>query len=103
MDNMFVVLIFVLIGGFVLYAIQSSLVKSPGNSLNQKFVSLGTLQGKTFMEISAVVGLPQSVSSSIGVDKQPIIIRQWMATGYHIVLLFDSNDICLGVNHETKV
>lgn len=75
------------------------IVKAPGNVLQQKFIKLGTLQGKTLNEIQSACGAPSSVS--YGADG--VKIYQWMATGYHIVLLFDENDICLGVNSETKV
>lgn len=42
---------------------------------------------------------PSSVSARNGGGS----IVQWMATGYHVVLLFDENNICLGVSSETKV
>ena len=86
------------IGGLILYAIQSALVKALGKTLNQKFVSLGTLKGKTYDEIVAVCGAPSSNSAISGGT-----VKQWMATGYHIALLFDENNICLGVSHETSV
>ena len=35
----------------------------------RKFINLGTLQGKTYNEIVAVVGSPNSVSSSAGRGK----------------------------------
>lgn len=82
-----------------MYAIIHAIVRAGGNLLQRKFINLGTLQGKTYNEIVAVVGSPNSVSSSADGGK----ICQWLQTGYHISLLFDNNDICLGVNHETKV
>ena len=87
------------IGGLIWYVISMAAVKAPGNALQSKFVKLGTLKGKKLDEIIAVCGYPSSVSSSNGGVK----IYQWMATGYHVVLLFDENDICLGVSSETKV
>ena len=74
------------------------MVKAPGKVLNQKFVSLGTLKGKTYDEIVAVCGVPSSNSAIDGGT-----VKQWMATGYHIALLFDENNVCLGVSHETSV
>ena len=91
------------IGGLILYALISAGTTAPGRSLNNKFISLGTLQGKTLKEITDVCGNPNSYSSTIDADGNPIKIIQWMATGYHIVLLFDTNDICLGVSSETSV
>lgn len=91
------------IGGLILYALTNAGVRAPGHSLNKKFVSLGNLKGKSLKEITDVCGNPSSYSTSIGADGNPIKIIQWMATGYHIVLLFDSNDICLGISSETSV
>ena len=88
-----------IIGGLFWYVITKVAVKAPGNALQSKFVKLGTLKGKKLDEIIAVCGNPSSVSSS----NDGVKIYQWMATGYHIVLLFDENDICLGVSSETKV
>lgn len=88
-----------LVGGLILYLIIRALVRAPGASLNSKFVKLGTLKGKTLQEITSVCGKPNSVSTTA----EGIKVRQWIATGYHIALLFDENDICLGVSSETKV
>jgi len=87
------------IGGLIIYVIIKAVVRAPGASLRTKFQMLGVLKGKTLSEIVAKVGQPNSVS----VGAEGVRIRQWMATGYHIVLLFDENDICLGVSSETNV
>lgn len=87
------------VGGIIWYMITTAAVKAPGNVLQQKFTRLGTLKGKTLSEIQSACGAPSSISSGSNGTK----IYQWMATGYHIVLLFDENDICLGVSSETKV
>ena len=87
------------IGGLFWFFISSAMVKAPGNALQQKFIRLGTLKGKTLGEIQSACGAPSSVTSG----KDGVKVYQWMATGYHIVLLFDENDICLGVSSETKV
>jgi hypothetical protein len=83
------------IGGIVLYFIISAVVKAPGYSLQQKFVGLGSLTGKTKAEIIRVVGPPSSFSSLSGGKT----ILQWMATGYHISLIFNG-ELCEGVSHE---
>ena len=67
--------------------------------MQAKFVELGNLQGKSFKEITDKVGMPSSVSS-VG---DGTTLKQWMATGYHVALLFDENDICLGISSETSV
>lgn len=86
------------IGGIILFLILGAAVRIPGNTLRQKFVALGTLKGKTFTEIKNACGAPSSVSSMANGKT----LRQWMATGYHIALIFDENDVCQGVSHEAK-
>lgn len=77
--------IFILIfGGLVLYAINT-LVKAPGVILQNKFVGLGILKGKTKDEIISIVGPPNSISAATNGKT----LCQWQATGYHIALLFD--------------
>ena len=88
-----------IIGGLIWFLITKAAVKAPGIALQQKFIKLGILKGKTLAEIQNACGAPNSIS--MGVDG--VKIYQWIATGYHIVLLFDENDICLGVSSETKV
>lgn len=92
------------IGGIILYLIIGALVRAPGSALQSKFIMLtaktnGEIKGKTYDEIVATCGRPTSVSP-IGDGGK---VCQWMATGYHIALLFDANNVCLGVSHEAKV
>ena len=87
-----------LIGGLVLFFIMQAGVKSPGRALQSKFVSLGSLKGRSKTEIVAVVGLPNSIS---GLPNGKTLC-QWMATGYHIALRFDG-EICEGITHEVAV
>lgn len=82
--------------GLIGYAIMSTAVRMPGQNLNQKFVSLGNLKGKTLDQIVAVAGKPTAVSSLANGN----ILYQWQATGYHIAILFDSNNICIGITSE---
>ena len=90
-------MIWVVLGGVLLAVVISALVKAPGQSLNSRFVALGELKGKTKDQIVAVVGPPNSVS----VAGEGKTVCQWMATGYHIALLFDG-DTCEGVTHEFR-
>lgn len=85
--------------GLIGYAIMAAVVKAPGVDLQQKFSSLGVVKGKTYAEIVNVVGTP-SAQSAMG---NGIRLYQWQATGYHIALLFDSDDICLGISSEISV
>ena len=88
-----------IVGGLIWYLVTQVIVEAPGAVLQQKFIKLGTLKGKSFNEIQNACGAPNATS----VGANGVKIYQWMATGYHIVLLFDENDICLGVSSETAV
>lgn len=83
----------------VLAAIIKAFTTTPSQSLNQKFVSLGTLTGKTYAQIANVVGEAHS-RHNIG---NGTILCQWIQPAYHISLLFDTNMVCLGVESETKI
>jgi hypothetical protein len=76
----------------VIWAVSSALSSS---RTQNKFASMGVLQGKTKDEIIQEVGLPSSFSS-IGEGKE---LLQWQQPGYHIALLF-TNGVCDGVSHE---
>ena len=95
----FLIIVGPIIGGLIWYLLTQEAVKAPGKSLNQKFASLGTLQGKTFKEIEEVVGAPSAISAMGNGN----VLRQWQATSYHIALLFDENDVCLGITSEISV
>ena len=86
------------IAAIILGAIIKAFGTTPSQELNNKFVQLGTLTGKTYSEIVSVVGEPNS-KDCIG----DTILCQWIQSAYHIGLLFDSDMICLGVNNETKI
>jgi hypothetical protein len=76
-------------------AIQVASVTNPGKELHAKFVSLGTLSGRTKDEVVAVVGAPSSISA-IG-EGQTLL--QWQATGCHMALRF-TGEICDGITHQ---
>jgi len=82
--------------GLLIYGLMQALVTIPGRTLQENFRSLGTLTGKRKAEIIAKAGNPSSVSEL----PDGKILLQWMATGYHIALVFNG-DICEGVSHES--
>lgn len=88
-------MIWIFVGGAVLFALISMSATSPGRSLQRKFVALGTLSGKSRRQIEAAVGAPTSIS---GMPNG--VLLQWMASGYHIALIFNNEGICQGVSHE---
>ncbi len=90
--------------GLIGYLIMSAFVKAPGKLLQQKFALLtkdtnGNIAGKTLDEIVKACGNPSSVAPM----GNGTTLHQWMSTGYHLALLFDENDICLGISSETSV
>ncbi len=88
----------ILLGVFIGYWIIYGYPKSQANALRQKFVNLGTLQGKTRAQIEAVAGKPSSWASLIG-NKSTYT---WSTSRYHITLRFNG-DICEGVTSEISV
>ena len=87
-----------ILGGILLYYFTHAAVRAPGVALSKKFVALGNLKGKTYSEIVSACGAPNSTSAAANGK-----LCQWMATGYHIALLFDENDICQGITHNSAV
>lgn len=82
----------------VLGAFIKAFSTSPSQELNNKFVELGVLRGKTYTEISSVVG--EASSKDILGDT---VLCQWIQPAYHISLIFDRSMVCLGVQSETKI
>lgn len=68
----------------------------PGRDLAVKFQSLGDMTGKTFDQIVSVVGLP---NARAGMAHNQMLY-QWLATGYHIAILFDANHRVLKITSE---
>jgi len=85
----------IVVGGLMLVIVYGAAQK-PGAALQRRFVTLGTLAGKTYDEITEACGPPQT--RTVGADGATVM--QWQATGYHIVLLFDPYGVCTGISHE---
>jgi hypothetical protein len=72
-------------------------------TLQNKFVQMGTLAGRTQQEIINVVGPPNTTSS----PGPGLILLQWIRVGsfvggFHIALIFDENGVCGGVTHQSQ-
>ena len=79
----------------------NGLKESGGRLLQKDFVSLGTLKGKTLNEIMAKVGAANEIQPcTITETGRPGTLRTWSKLPYTITLLFDENELCLGVKHE---
>ena len=85
--------IIMLFGSLILYAFIRAAVRAPGQALGKKFQSLGQMEGKSLDEICAVVGQPTSMSA-VGNGKT---LYQWMESGFHIAILFDTNKTFAGI------
>lgn len=90
--------------GIIFYYITRYSAKLPGTVLASKFANLqnshnGQILGIPYSEIEENCGKPSSIAP-LG---DGTVLKQWIATSYHLALLFDENDICLGVKSETKV
>lgn len=80
----------------------AGLVEAKKTLLKQGFAQLGNLRGRTLNDIVAVVG-PYKVFQPCTItdmDNAPGFFYTWQERGYMIVLLFDANNICIGVSKE---
>ena len=89
-------------GTFVGYFV-AGLTSAKGNLLQQDFIAMGNLAGKTLDEIKAKVGNPNAITACTVADTgNPGSLCTWSNAPYSITLLFDENNICLGVNKEIR-
>lgn len=66
-------------------------------SLRQRVSIAAVFRGKTYREITREIDAPQTII------QQPDgrSLRTWREDGYSISLLFDAQDLCLGVTDES--
>lgn len=95
MEVFIVITVLAVIGGIVRLAMGGDPMTYPGRELQKKFISLGNMAGRKRSYIETVVGPPNSISQITGSK----VLCQWMATGYHIALVF-KDDICEGISDE---
>jgi hypothetical protein len=88
-------LIFTFIFGLLLFVIIKIAVKAPGRTLQKKFVALGNMSQLTKDDIINAVGQPNSISNSANGQ-----LLQWIATGYHMSILFDNNGRFIKIQHQ---
>ena len=87
-------------GAFIGYFV-AGLATAGGNILQQEFIAMGNLVGKSLDEIKTKVGEPSAMSSCIvAATGKPGSLYTWAKEPYSITLLFDENNVCLGVNKE---
>lgn len=79
----------------------AGLLTSKGTLLKQDFIAMGELRGKTLDEIKQKVGAPKATFSCTTAETgRPGTLCTWQEPSYSITLLFDENNVCLGVNKE---
>ena len=78
----------------IMTAAGTATATAPGRALQEKFLALGQMPGKSKDEIIAAVGKPNSISAT-----PEGMLLQWQAPGYHIAIRF-KDDIFDGVMHE---
>lgn len=84
---------------FIVMFILQFIDSFSGVRLQKRFVKLGNLKGLHYDYIVDKVGKPNAISNI----QNSQIVAQWIANGYHIALIFDKNDICLGISSQTSV
>lgn len=85
-----------LVGYFI-----ASLTTAKGYMLQEDFVAMGNLAGKTLDEIKEKVGAPRIIQACTVADTgRKGTLCTWAEMPYIIILLFDENNICIGVNKE---
>lgn len=90
------------LGAFIGYFV-AGLASSKGNLLQQDFIAMGNLVGKTLDEIKTKVGDPNAINACTVADTgKPGSLCTWTSAPYSITLLFDENNNCLGVNKEIR-
>lgn len=90
--------IFILLGVGIGYLIIDGAPKAQARALQDKFVSLGDVRGKTYAQIVAVVGNPKSRSVIDG----NVYSCSWNTQKYYITLQFNG-DTCEGITSEISV
>lgn len=89
-------------GVFIGYFV-AGLTTAKGNLLQQDFIAMGNLVGKTLDEIKQKVGEPNAINACTVADTgKPGTLCTWTSAPYSITLLFDQDNNCLGVNEEIK-
>jgi hypothetical protein len=71
-------------------------VTAPGRELHARFVALGDMGGMTLSQIVVAVGNPSGISAAAHGNT----LIQWMATGYHMAILFGPDEKFISITHQ---
>ena len=82
------------LGGFLLACRQLK----KRHTLRESFARVEMYQGRTYREILTLAG---AKPNSVVHQADGLSLRTWQEPGYAITLLFDRQDVCLGVEDES--
>ena len=86
-----------IVAAFLAGGIITALFFTRRRTLRDRFVAMGPLVGREYAEIAA--GVKVSPQSTVR-EANGQTLRAWEEGNYFVSLLFDKNDICLGVMEE---
>ena len=86
-----------IVAAFLAGCIITALYFTRRKTLRERLVSMGPLVGREYAQIAAEVKMaPQIIIR----ETNGQTLRAWEERNYYVSLLFDQNDICLGVMEE---
>ncbi len=86
-----------IVAAFLMGCIITALYYTHRRTLREKIAAMGSLVGKEYAKIEAEV---KATPRSTVRDANGHTLRAWEEGKYFISMLFDQNDICLGVMDE---
>ena len=88
-----------IVAAFLAGCVVTALIFTRRRTLRERFVAMGSLVGREYAEIAAEVkASPQSTTR----EANGQTLRAWEEGHYYVSLLFDKNDVCLGVMEERE-
>ncbi len=104
MENFWYILVILLVCGILLRIINNIKATLPGKKLQHNFKKLtadtnGIIEGKQLKEVEGICGVPNVITK---LDNGQTLCF-WHAAGYHIALIFNEKDVCIGINSEMKI
>ena len=86
-----------IVAAFLAGVVLTALYFTRRKTLREKFSAMGSLVGRDYPQIAAEVkASPQNTVR----EANGQTLRSWMEGYYFVSLLFDQNDVCLGVMEE---
>lgn len=89
-------------GGLIPILVALLLIRNKRKRLNEKFISLGSLIGRTYTEIVLYCGSPET--NMMRRDSYGNIIREceWRDYEFRITLFFDKDGYCISIGNQTS-